>query len=274
MGNEQSASNEVEDIVAYQVVRVMSNSPAEKAGLSPFFDFILEIDSISVPDETIEFFSDYIAKSQNQSLKMKVYSLKTSSFRDVVLIPNTKWGNEASMSMKLGCTIRYETARKAIESVWRILEVLKESQADIAGLRPNNDYIVGSGISLFHESDDFYTFIHSSSSDPLYVYNIIDDTFRYVLLPPKKEGETLGCDIGIGYIHQIPLRSESNPSTKLEMNDVTMKLSNMEPEKVIEKATPFASPRITSIMTPIQDSPNLVAIKDLMDIEKLEKNQD
>jgi C-terminal processing protease CtpA/Prc len=81
MGNSESS-----DILAYQVVRVLPNSPAHTAGLSPYFDFILQIDSISVEDENMEFFSDYIAKSQNQPLKMTVYSIKTTKIRGMLLI--------------------------------------------------------------------------------------------------------------------------------------------------------------------------------------------
>lgn len=81
MGNSDSISDEVDDIIAYQVVRVMPQSPAERSGLSPYFDFILEIDDIPISEETLEFFAKYITKSLNQPLKMKIYNTKTLSYR-------------------------------------------------------------------------------------------------------------------------------------------------------------------------------------------------
>lgn len=51
---------------------------------------------------------------------------------------------------------------------------------------------------------------HESRTLKLYVYNINDDTCREVVITPNNHwgGEgSLGCGIGYGYLHRIPVRS-------------------------------------------------------------------
>jgi hypothetical protein len=64
---------------------------------------------------------------------------------------------------------------------------------------------------VLHESEDLFTLIESHEGRPLklYVYNIDDDNCREVTIKPfsKWGGEgSLGCGIGYGYLHRIPVR--------------------------------------------------------------------
>lgn len=83
--------------------------------------------------------------------------------------------------MKLGCTIRYESVRKSLECAWHVLEILENSPAQKANLKPQKDYIIGSETSLFHELDDFKESIKNPNRY-LYVYNTDRDSFRYVFI--------------------------------------------------------------------------------------------
>lgn len=81
----------------------------------------------------------------------------------------------------------------------------------MAGLRPFSDYIIGAD-SIMHESEDLFTLIeaHEGRALKLYVYNANDDTCREVHITPNHNwgGEgSLGCGIGYGYLHRIPVRS-------------------------------------------------------------------
>lgn len=69
-----------------------------------------------------------------------------------------------------------------------------------------------------HESEDLFTLIeaHEGRALKLYVYNINDDTCREVLITPNQTwgGEgSLGCGIGYGYLHRIPIRSNTAPTS-------------------------------------------------------------
>lgn len=85
----------------------------------------------------------------------------------------------------------------------------------MAGLRSNTDYIIGAD-TLLNDAEDFFTLIESNEGKPLklYVYNSDSDMTREITLTPNVgwggEG-SLGCGIGYGYLHRIPLRTASMP---------------------------------------------------------------
>lgn len=83
----------------------------------------------------------------------------------------------------LGCTIRYESVRKSLDCVWHVLSVEKDSPAARAGLQSNTDYLVGSGDTLFKDSDDFHDLLSGSATKlRLFVYNLVSDSFREVII--------------------------------------------------------------------------------------------
>lgn len=86
----------------------------------------------------------------------------------------------------------------------------------MAGLKPFTDYIIGAD-SILHESEDLFTLIEAHEGRPLklYVYNTMDDTCREVVITPNNAwgGDgSLGCGIGYGYLHRIPVRSLPEPA--------------------------------------------------------------
>ncbi|XP_067013362.1 Golgi reassembly-stacking protein 2 isoform X2 [Anabrus simplex] len=143
---------------------------------------------------------------------MTVYSSKTQSVREVIIIPSTTWGGQGL----LGVSIRFCSFEGANENVWHVLEVHPSSPAEVAGLRPFNDYIIGAD-SIMHESEDLFTLIetHEGRALKLYVYNTNDDSCREVTITPNSQwgGEgSLGCGIGYGYLHRIPIRGHPLPT--------------------------------------------------------------
>lgn len=65
-------------------------------------------------------------------------------------------------------------------------EVHPSSPAELAGLRPFTDYIIGAD-SILHESEDLFTLIEAHESRPLklYVYNTKNDSCREVTITPN-----------------------------------------------------------------------------------------
>lgn len=65
-------------------------------------------------------------------------------------------------------------------------EVHPSSPAELAGLRPFTDYLIGSDSAL-HESEDLFSLIeaHESRALKLYVYNTEEDTCREVTITPN-----------------------------------------------------------------------------------------
>lgn len=187
----------------YHVLRVQENSPGHRAGLEPFFDFIVMIGNtrLNQDDDRLK---DILRANVEKPIKMLVYSSKSLQLREVTLTPSSVWGGQGL----LGVSIRFCSFEGANENVWHILDVEPNSPAYLAGLRPFSDYIIGAD-SLLNEQDDLFSLIesHDGKQLKLYVYNSDTDSSREVVITPNSAwgGEgNLGCGIGYGYLHRIP----------------------------------------------------------------------
>jgi len=187
----------------YHVLRVQENSPGHKAGLEPFFDFIVMIGNTRL-DTDDDRLKDLLKANVEKPINMLIYSSKTLKTREVTLTPSSMWGGQGL----LGVSIRFGTFEGANEHVWHVLDVEPNSPAYIAGLRPFSDYIIGSD-SLLSEQDDLFTLIesHDGRQLKLFVYNSDYDASREVVITPNSvwggDG-SIGCGIGYGYLHRIP----------------------------------------------------------------------
>uniref|UniRef100_A0A182K2A9 GRASP55_65 domain-containing protein n=1 Tax=Anopheles christyi TaxID=43041 RepID=A0A182K2A9_9DIPT len=189
----------------YHVLRVQDNSPGKTAGLEAFFDFILAIGNTRL-DQDNDTLKELLKANIDKEIQMTVYSSKTQNIRLVDIMPSSTWGGQGL----LGVSIRFCSFEGANENVWHILEVHPSSPAEEAGFIPFTDYIIGAD-SILHESEDLFTLIESHEGRPLkmYVYNTDLDRCREVTITPNSKwgGEgSLGCGIGYGYLHRIPIR--------------------------------------------------------------------
>ncbi|KAF7385713.1 hypothetical protein HZH66_011555 [Vespula vulgaris] len=206
----------------YHVLRVQDDSPGQKAGLEAFFDFIVSIGNTRL-DQDNHILKDLLKANVDKEVIITVYSSKTQSVRQTVIVPNMTWGGQGS----LGVSVRFCSFEGANENVWHVLEVHPSSPAELAGLHPFTDYIIGAD-SVLHESEDLFTLIEAHESRPLklYVYNMKDDSCREVTITPNNTwgGQgSLGCGIGYGYLHRIPIRNilENKPRNSSYMCNVT-----------------------------------------------------
>ncbi|XP_020635446.3 Golgi reassembly-stacking protein 1 [Pogona vitticeps] len=199
------SSSEVPDggSEGYHVHGVQENSPAQQAGLEPFFDFILTIGHTRLNKEG-DTLKDLLKANVEKAVKLEVYNIKTMKVREVEVIPSNMWGGQGL----LGASVRFCSFYGANEHVWHVLDVEPASPAAFSGLRPYTDYIIGSD-QILQESEDFFSLIESHEGKPLklMVYNTETDSCREVFVTPNGAwgGEgSLGCGIGYGYLHRIP----------------------------------------------------------------------
>ncbi|KAA0204059.1 hypothetical protein HAZT_HAZT006521, partial [Hyalella azteca] len=195
-----------------KIFQVQNASPGQLAGLEAFFDFIVAIGNTRL-DQDNDTLKELLNKNLEKSVEMKVYSSKTQRVRSINITPSKLWGGQGL----LGVSIRFCSFEGANENVWHILEVEGNSPAAIAGLVAFKDYIIGAD-SVLHESEDLFSLIEAHDKRPLklYVYNIDSDVCREVTVTPDSKwgGEgSLGCGIGYGYLHRIPLRPEDTTTT-------------------------------------------------------------
>ncbi|KAG7252319.1 hypothetical protein CRUP_030728, partial [Coryphaenoides rupestris] len=117
---------------------VQGDSPAERAGLEPFFDFILTLDSTRLNEENDQL-KELLKASVERPVPMEVYSTKTMTLRQLQVVPSSAWGGQGL----LGASVRFCSYQGANENVWHVLDVELNSPAALAGLLPHADYIVG-----------------------------------------------------------------------------------------------------------------------------------
>lgn len=211
-------------------------------------------------------------------MPITLYSCKSQSVRSVTIEPSDSWGGQGL----LGISIRFCSFEVAKDNVWHILEVHPNSPAEIAGLKPFSDYIIGTD-SILHESEDLYNLIenHDGSALKLYVYNCDEDSCREVVITPNskwggnglvgkskfcnclklfilqlyfdlnmsklKEGLIfvfIGCGIGYGYLHRIPVRTTTSEASQI---NTTTSLS-----------MPTTIPVVTSTVSPPQDISSVI----------------
>jgi hypothetical protein len=211
MGGSQSVSIPGGGTEGYHVLRVQENSPGHKAGLEAFFDFIVSIGNTRLNQDN-ETLKDLLKANIEKPVKMLVYSSKSRKLREVELVPSHQWGGQGL----LGVSIRFCSFEGANENVWHILDVQPNSPALQAGLRSDTDYIIGAD-TVLHESEDLFTLIETHEAKPLklYVYNTEQDACREVTITPNSAwgGEgSLGCGIGYGYLHRIPVHLSETTS--------------------------------------------------------------
>lgn len=250
MGGSQSVEIPGGGSEGYHVLRVQENSPGHRAGLEPFFDFIVSINNtrLNKDNDTLK---DLLKAHVEKPVKMLVYSSKTLELREATVTPSNLWGGQGL----LGVSIRFCSFEGANENVWHVLEVEPNSPAALAGLRPHTDYIIGAD-TVMNESEDLFSLIesHEGKGLKLYVYNTDTDNCREVVITPNTAwgGEgSLGCGIGYGYLHRIPTRpfeegkkisfpgtSSSEPVSPLKDGFTEVQLSAVTP--------PSAAPAVPS----------------------------
>lgn len=194
----------------YHVLRVQEGSPGYKAGLEPFFDFIVSVEDRRL-DQDNDLLKEVLKSNVEKPCKLLVYSSKTRKVRESSITPSNLWGGQGL----LGVSIRFCSFEGASDNVWHVLDVSANSPSDIAGLRPHTDYIIGSD-TVLHDAEDFFNLIeqHEGKALKLYVYNSETDGCREVTITPNNNwgGDgSIGCGIGYGYLHRIPVPDNTVP---------------------------------------------------------------
>ena len=77
----------------FHVLRVQDGSPGHKAGLEPYFDFIVSINGIRL-DADNDKFKEVLKGNVNKSVELLVYNSKIQDVRKLPLIPHENWGGQ------------------------------------------------------------------------------------------------------------------------------------------------------------------------------------
>lgn len=204
--------------------------------LESYFDFIVGIDDDSLPlmnnqhgylypdyNEIIRLLNTHA--EQATPVKLNVWSAKGGTFRDEYLtlkkvelpedhLEDVNLSTDSavnSLSSKnfeaLGFKVQW-TPLVAATFTYHVLQLnIENGPAHIAGLIPDEDYIIGSQDGLLATGGEtlLQDLIRTRANHDLvlYVYNKVVDCVRPVTVNIGSDGR-LGCGVGYGFLHRIP----------------------------------------------------------------------
>jgi hypothetical protein len=223
-----ASSKEHEFSCGYRVINVHSGSPCHEAQLDVFFDFVVKANEVLLDRESDAFMA-LIRSSQEQQLRLTIYSVKTNSTRDVIITPSNRWGGPNKPPGTLGATIRFDQVQTPDEHAWHVLDIHPNSPAALAGLNSHVDYILSAVDLIFKDEGDLEYVISRMANKPVefYVYNASTDSVREVSITPNPSwgGDgMLGCDIGRGILHRLPFQKgrEQARMAKAQENQINL----------------------------------------------------
>ncbi|CAJ1951650.1 unnamed protein product [Cylindrotheca closterium] len=234
------------ETLGYRVLGVQPESPAAKAGLVSFFDFIVGangemlLGSGQELEEGEEYddidFPMLLKENKGKPVGLLVWNIKCQEKREVELIPNDDWPGAGL----LGVTIRLDNYGGADERLIKVLSVEEKSPASIAGLVPMRDFLLGTTIVSFASTDVLANTLNENYEEvvEIYVYNSESDIVRVVALMPttkwRRGGGMLGAEVGTGYLHRLPhsCRTTVGQSVERKVRAAEVHQNDDKPQKV------------------------------------------
>ncbi|KAF2707365.1 golgi reassembly stacking protein-like protein [Pleomassaria siparia CBS 279.74] len=169
--------------------------------LDPWFDFVIGINGRTIDNPDPNLFATEVRNCAGSTISLGVFSAKGQKIREIyVPIPAEK--------PTLGISLQW-TPLSVTEDVWHILDVIPNSPADLAGLLPYGDYVIGSPEGLVRGESGLSELVEDYLNRPLrlIVYNHEYAVTRPITITPARgwggEG-ALGCVLGFGALHRIP----------------------------------------------------------------------
>ncbi|KAF9189548.1 Golgi reassembly-stacking protein 1 [Haplosporangium sp. Z 11] len=202
MGNTTSGE-EGRHRLGYHVLRVKEDSPAQRAGIRPFFDYIVAINGVRLNTEGT-YLQEQMAANEDKPVMLDIYSTRQQAGRRVEMIPTRKWGD--GKGGLIGCSIRFCMFDAINDVVWHILDVAHGSPAEKAGLCAHSDYVIGTPYGIMRGEGDLYDLVEDNIGEPLRLHVYNSETDHIVIIPNEDWGGEglLGCDVGYGYLHRLP----------------------------------------------------------------------
>ena len=159
-------------------------------------------------------FIDIITASENNPLLLTIYNWKQKSVREMIITPNRLWGGKGL----LGVTIRFDSFENAELEIIHIVNVEKDSPAELCGLIPDTDYLLGTNDTVFKDCDVLFEVLNQYLDKPLevFVYSSDLDAVRKIVLmcssdwSPDGTGGILGAEVAFGYLHVLPAQCSNS----------------------------------------------------------------
>jgi len=247
--------------------------------LQSYFDYIVGLNDVPLPlmrNQHGYMYPDYNAIIEllntycNSSVKLNVWSAKGGVFRDIYIqlspkdesqmddvslsngplsangiVSGTEPNNAVRLFQALGFKVQW-TSLIAATYTYHILQLnISNGPAQMAGLIPDEDYIIGCQDGLLATGGDtlLQDIVRSRAGQDLvlYVYNKVSDSVRPITVRIATDGR-LGCGIGSGYLHRIPaVKQQEMPQTMPQTLPPIDPANTFVPSNINDPLPPMAS---------------------------------
>ncbi|KAL5614713.1 uncharacterized protein BROUX77_000550 [Berkeleyomyces rouxiae] len=193
----QQAAARQASLYGFQVLR---NTNLELT-IEPWLDFIIGINGRPIDNPDPSLFAKEVRNCGGASVMFTMWNAKGERTRELhVPVPRE--------SPSLGISLQW-TPLAIAANVWHVLDVAPNSPADLGGLLPYGDYILGSPDGMLYGEGGLSELVEAHLGMPLrlFVYNNEYNVSRIVTIHPARDwgGEgILGCVLGYGALHRIP----------------------------------------------------------------------
>ncbi|POS80864.1 golgi reassembly stacking protein [Diaporthe helianthi] len=196
-GEDPRQKQHQQGLFGFQVLR---NTNLQLA-IEPWFDFVVGINGRMLDDPSPGLFAQEVRNCAGASVSLGLWSAKGQRTR-TMHVPVPVDGSSLGLSLQW-------TSLNSVVNIWHVLDVPANSPADLAGLLPYSDYILGSPEGTLHGESGLGEIVEDHIGRPLrlYIYNNEYDVTREITLQPSREwgGEgALGCVLGYGALHRLP----------------------------------------------------------------------
>ncbi|KAF4978289.1 hypothetical protein FZEAL_5300 [Fusarium zealandicum] len=180
--------------------QVLRNTNLELA-VEPWFDFIVGINGRPIENPEPALFTQEVRNCAGSTVTLGLWNAKGQRTREMhVPVP--------ADTASLGLSLQHSPLALAA-NIWHVLDVPANSPADVAGLLPYSDYILGSPEGALYGEGGLGELVEDFIGRPMriWVYNNEYNVTREVTIQPSRDwgGQgALGCVLGYGALHRIP----------------------------------------------------------------------
>ncbi|OJD34722.1 golgi reassembly stacking protein [Diplodia corticola] len=219
----------------------------QELSIEPWFDFIIGINGRTIDDPDPTLFATEVRNCAGHTISLGVWSAKGQRIRELyVPIP--------AETPTLGISLQWSPL-SSTEDVWHILDVQPNSPADLAGLLPYGDYVIGSPEGLVRGESGLGELVEDYINRPLrlFVYNHEYNVTRPITITPSRNwgGQgLLGCVLGFGALHRVPAPLEEPPSGPGETLFDTSYTTNAPSDAAAASPADVATPGFAGVGVP------------------------
>ncbi|CDU16615.1 hypothetical protein YYC_02175 [Plasmodium yoelii 17X] len=212
----------------YRIIKISENGPASKCNLEIFFDYIVKIDDVTLLDESINTYNNFIEKVknyENKELILYVYNCRYAKMKEIKIVP-MKWSGNGL----LGININYERFNALYEGV-KILKTFNNSSDFESNLMENSDYIIGHENNIIRNKKELTEYLDNTinikSKDDLcksqmYIYNSNTEKVRKIIINLYEIWENiefLEGNIKSKHLQAIPICNKEHLNNITEENN-------------------------------------------------------